>query len=294
VAERGNLGRAAEALGLGQPALSKSLRRLEQIAGARLFARTAKGVELTPAGAALLSRVRRLRLAVDDVAQELADIGRGHAGHLRIGAPAGFMEYPLSGAARAMMQEAPDVTVTVDVATVDILLPALQKGDLDLAVTPMTASPKENLVQEHLFDDEFVVIASLNHRLAERKRVTIADLAQEQWILSTSNAISPLKLFRAFEDAGLPAPRVILKTPSLRLRDILVSSTDCLGYSSTRVARSARPRVRFAEFRIKELAWIRRVAVAYRSESYLSPIAQRFVEILKTQSKVSVRPAYRP
>ena len=166
VAEHGHLSRAADALDLGQPALSKSLRRLEQAAGARLFARTSKGVELTPAGAALLSRVRRLRLAVDDVAQELADIGRGHAGHLRIGALAGFMEFPISEVARTMMQETPDVTLNVTVATVDALLPALQKGELDLTVTPITAPPNESIVQEHLFDDEFVVIASTNHRLA--------------------------------------------------------------------------------------------------------------------------------
>jgi DNA-binding transcriptional LysR family regulator len=90
---------------------------------------------------------------------------------------------------------------------------------------------------------------------------------------------------RAFEDAGLSPPRVIMRTPSLPLRDILVSSTDCLGYSSTRVARNAIPRIRFAEFRVKELAWTRRVAVAYRSDAYLSPIARRFIEILKTTTQ---------
>jgi DNA-binding transcriptional LysR family regulator len=161
----------------------------------------------------------------------------------------------------------------------------LQKGELDLTVTPIPAAPNDSIVQEHLFDDEFVVIASTNHRLARRKRVTLADLANERWVLSALNAISPQKLLRAFEDAGLPAPRVVMWTPSLRLRDILVSSTDCLGYSSTRVARSATPHVRFAEFRIKELAWVRRVCVAYRSEAYLSPIARRFIEILKASAK---------
>src|SRR5689334_4923868 len=55
VAHHGHLGRAAEALGLGQPALSMSLRRLEQSAQAKLVKRTAKGVELTAVGAALLS-----------------------------------------------------------------------------------------------------------------------------------------------------------------------------------------------------------------------------------------------
>src|SRR3990172_3075862 len=86
IAEHGHLGRAAEALGLGQPALSISLRRLESSAGAKLVKRTPKGVELTDIGSTLLSHVRRLKLAREDLAREVSDLAHGQAGHLRIGA----------------------------------------------------------------------------------------------------------------------------------------------------------------------------------------------------------------
>src|SRR5690348_2310472 len=86
IARYGHLGRAAEALGLGQPALSMSLRRLETVAKTKLVKRTAKGVDLTAVGAALLSHVRKLQIARDDLARELADLAQGRAGHLRIGA----------------------------------------------------------------------------------------------------------------------------------------------------------------------------------------------------------------
>src|SRR5690348_18491559 len=86
VAQHGHLGRAAEELGLSQPALSMSLRRLERSAQAKLVKRTPKGVELTAVGAAPLSHAARLRLARDDLARELADLAHGHAGQLRIGA----------------------------------------------------------------------------------------------------------------------------------------------------------------------------------------------------------------
>jgi len=81
VAQHGHLGRAAEALGLGQPALSMSLRRLEKSAQAKLVKRTPKGVELTAVGAALLSHAGKLRLARDDLAREVADLAHGRAGH---------------------------------------------------------------------------------------------------------------------------------------------------------------------------------------------------------------------
>ena len=75
IAEHGQLQRAAVALGLSQPALSLSLRRLEQATKARLLKRTPKGIELTSVGAALLARVSKLRLSVDDVTREIADLG---------------------------------------------------------------------------------------------------------------------------------------------------------------------------------------------------------------------------
>ena len=65
--------RAATRLHLSQPALSKSLRRLEQMLEVKLFNRTAKGVELTPEGSMLLLRVRELRLSLQSVAREVAD-----------------------------------------------------------------------------------------------------------------------------------------------------------------------------------------------------------------------------
>jgi len=89
IADHGQVQLAAAALGLSQPALSKSLRRLEQAMKSKLLKRTPKGVELTAVGSALLARVRKLRLSVDDISREVADLSEGRAGHLRI-APARF------------------------------------------------------------------------------------------------------------------------------------------------------------------------------------------------------------
>ena len=82
VAEQGNLGRAAEQLRLSQPALSKSLKRLEDALEVRLFRRSANGMELTAEGSLLLSRARELRDSLRNVAREVSDVSRGHAGHI--------------------------------------------------------------------------------------------------------------------------------------------------------------------------------------------------------------------
>jgi len=203
----------------------------------------------------------------------------------------GFIRYPVSAACQALLAQAPNVTFAVTIEPTDALLSALRNGELDLVVGPMTGSLGDDFVEEHLFDDEFVVITSVNHRLASRKRVTITDLAQERWVILAPNSPATQRMRRGYEESGLPPPRIAVVTGSLELRDHLVSSTSLLGYSSTRVAREALPGVRFAQLRVKELERIRRVGVAYRKDAYLSPAARRFVAILKTTaSEIAKKP----
>lgn len=285
VAEHGHLGRAAEALGLSQPALSKSLRRLEKSIQAKLVKRTPKGVELTAEGSALLSHVRRLRMSLHDIAREVADLSQGRVGHLRIGAGAGMVDDLLTAASSTLLKDASKVTLAVTIGNNDVLVPALRDGELDMIVSTIPTVPIEDLVQEHLFDDEFIVYASVNHRLAGRKQLTIADLAQERWALSAANVLSWQSLHQAFESSGLPPPKIAMVAVSVSLKLRTVASTDLLGFTSRRVLRQADPRFRLVELPTKEISWRRRVGVGYQKDAYLSPAARRFIEILKSTAR---------
>src|SRR5258706_10890531 len=85
LAEHRHFGRAAAALGISQPALSKSLRRLESVLEVKLVQRTGKGVELTAEGSALQLRVNELRSSLQSVSREIKEIGDGRVGSLRVG-----------------------------------------------------------------------------------------------------------------------------------------------------------------------------------------------------------------
>src|SRR5687768_6660278 len=154
IAEHRHLGRAAEALGLGQPALSISLRRLERAAEAKLVKRTPKGVELTDVGSALLSHVRRLQLARDDLAREVADLAHGRTGHLRIGASPANAEGFLPKACSELLMEAPKVTLNVATLDNNALLPALRGGELALVVTHIEQLDYPDLTREPFWEDE--------------------------------------------------------------------------------------------------------------------------------------------
>lgn len=280
VAEHGNLRRASEALGLSPPALSKSLRRLEQSLQATLVERTPKGVALTPVGTMLLAQASRLRVTLRDIKHEADDMSRGEAGHLRIGVGATTVE-DLPAAYSALLNKAPGLTGQVIVADNDELLPALRRGELDLIFNVIPETPYAGCIQEHLFDDEFIVCAAPDHPLAKRKRVTMADLAREKWALSVPAVLNVQHLNQAFRDRGLPLPRVTVEARSIRVRAQICATTKLLCFVARRAVRQVAPNVRLTELKVPELAWRRAVGVIYREDAYVSAAARRLIVMLK-------------
>lgn len=279
IAEHGSVRRAAEALGLSQPGLSKSLRRLEQEMRGKLVARTPKGVELTAIGAALLGQVQRIRVTLDDVEREAADLSQGNAGRLRVGTSPTVAEH-LQDTFAALLKESPRLALEVSVTDNDVMLPALRKGQLDLIVNYHSDTPYDGLVVEDVLDHQWVVCASSVHRLARHKRVSVEQLAQERWALTSP--MFPLQLLsKVFQEKRLPPPLTALDTRSLHLRLQACAASDLLTCTSRQVVQKAASSLRLKELPVPELIWRRSIGVIYREGGYLSPAARRFIEILR-------------
>ena len=285
IAEHGHLGRAADALGLSQPALSKSLRRLEHALDVKLVKRTPKGVELTAEGSVLLLRVRELRLSLQGVAREIADMSQGRVGHLRIGVSVAISEQFLSVAFATLLKDAPRTKLIVSVSDNDLMVPALCNGELDLIIHYLPVTPPEGVVCEHLYDSEYVVCASAKHRLAGRKQVTLAELAQERWALNELTLPAQQRLLEKFRDSGFPPPRVAFQSRSAALRLRTVGSSDLLTIVSRDCIEQATSASTVITLPVNELAWLRPVGVIFRRETYLPPVGRRFIEIIKAMAK---------
>ena len=287
IAEHGHLGRAAEALGMGQPALSISLRRLENSANAKLVKRTPKGVELTDIGRVLLSHVERLKLARRDLAREISDLAHAQAGHLRVGASPATAHGYLADACASLLKDAAKVTIDVSVAaSTRGLLHALQKGELDIIVPHMLSAPPEGVVREPLWEDEFVVYASVHHRLAKMKSVALADLVHERWAATmTSAVLARQSLEQTFQEHGLPMPQIALTSDSAVTNRRLVASAGLLGVDSRRLLERDAGHLGLKIIPVRDLKWIRPVYAAYRGDGYLSPLARRLIEILKDRAR---------
>jgi len=229
--------------------------------------------------------VRPLRLSLHDVTREIAELSQGRAGHLRLGTSTGSADFLLPAAFGALLSDAPNVTVSITVAVNPVLVPALRNGQLDLIVITLATLPYEGIIQEYLYEDEFVVYASADHRLAKRQPVEIADLAQERWALPVLDGSAGHWLHRVFEDHGLAPPRITLVGGQMQIRLEAIGSSRLLGIAPRRSLREVASRLHLTEIPVKGLAWTRQLGVGYRKDAYLSPVARRFIEILKKTAK---------
>src|SRR5262245_42262680 len=128
IAELGHLGRAADQLHLTQPALTRCISRLEQMFGTELFERVGRGIRLTSAGEALLTRARRLHVAADETAREMVDFARGDSGVIALGIVPTAAQFLLPAVCRALLADTQDVTIKTVIAQDDLLVPSLKAG----------------------------------------------------------------------------------------------------------------------------------------------------------------------
>lgn len=284
IAEHRHIGRAAEALGLSQPALSRSLGRLETSIGAKLVTRTPKGVELTAVGAALSGRVGHLRLAVDDVVREATELSQGIAGEVRVGVGPAAADHFLPKACAALFREAGRVTVKSTIGPHRVIMPALLKGEVDLLVSGIGTPADDRVAREHLYDVGFAVVVSARHRLASRKSVTLTEIACERWTGSSQNDMWPV-LQRTFEQQRLPAPELAFDARASLPTLEVVAESDLVGFVSRQVLQRAKPRLRVVEIAVKGCEWTREMGMSHRKNAYLSPVALRFMEIVRATAK---------
>ncbi|HYQ35991.1 MAG TPA: LysR family transcriptional regulator, partial [Mycobacterium sp.] len=173
VAEHRHFGRAASALRVAQPSLSRQIRRLEQQLGVRLLDRTPQGTRLTEAGEVFLPRAKALlRSASQAAAQARA---AAQPSRIVIGYTTGLIVTP---AVRELRREHADADAQVLHLDWDQARDALLDHRVDAVVTRLPF-PTDQLHVTILYDEPRVLAVAVDHRLAVRKSVTLEDIADE-------------------------------------------------------------------------------------------------------------------
>jgi len=181
IGETGHLTRAAEILGVSQPALSAMVRKLEAEVGAELLHRTGRGVELTEAGRVFKEHaeaaVRRAEEAKAAV-RELAGLERGT---IRLGGGATATSYILPEAVRATREAHPGLRVIIREAGSDQIATSVLSGELDAGIVtaPVHVPGHAELLSVKSWDDELRLIVPRGHELADRQSFRWSDLEGE-------------------------------------------------------------------------------------------------------------------
>jgi DNA-binding transcriptional LysR family regulator len=283
IAELQHVGRAAARLHRTQPALTSSIRRLEQNCGVLLFEKAGRGIRLTAAGHVLLKWARQMRFDAQDAQRELAAIGQGLTGHVRIGIVPTAAQFLLPAAARQLLREAPEVTLGTTVGLIDTLKPLLRAGEIDMLIG--TESPAEaGYTSQVIAGDAIVVAASARHELLHGKP-TLKDLTAYRWVLQPPGAPTRDWLDHTFDRKRLPRPRVQVESTMLLLLPTLIEQTGLLSFISRHHLDGRFRKAALKEIPIKEATMHRRLVVSHRAGSYLSPAAARLVELFSAQAR---------
>jgi DNA-binding transcriptional LysR family regulator len=271
VARVGSFSRAAEALALTQPAVSQQVAALERQIGEPLLDRGPGGLTLTRAGEVLLEHADvvadRLTLAAGQLDELVADARR----HLRVGA------YPSAVATivpPALARLGADAKVELVEGTQQELAAWVAAGDLHVAVCFQDAAiPRrepEGTLRADIEEEPFTAMVPRGHRLARRRTIRLADLAQETWVAPSREGL----IARACRDAGFtPAIRYVSRDPLANRA--LVTSGLAVSISPARLA-ALLPEVVAVD--VEDAP--RRQVYALLPAAGATPLAREFVEAL--------------
>ncbi len=217
VAEDGNLTSAARRLGLSQPALTKSIRRLEASLGATLFERRSRGMALTPQGLIMLRHARDIATECRFAESELEAARRGHKGQLRIGAGPFWGSAIVPRAVARLHERFPDLQIELLTGVNTITHPKLFRGDLDLVVSALPGDePLPSFVVAHeLMTIEMRLVAGRAHPLWAKPVILAPDLDPYRWIIYQEDREVLAQLLPALRAAGGAPPRFAVEASSL-------------------------------------------------------------------------------
>src|SRR2546426_897516 len=181
VARRGSVTRAAEALGITQPALTARLRGLEREFGVVLLARSARGVRLTDAGKTLLPYAERLAETRAQASRAMAQMRAGAAGLLEIGAAPSVGTYVLPAVLHSFRALHPDVQLSVRTGHSEEILELVLREQVQVGIVRALRHPQ--IDSTVLYEDELELVVHPEHRFAQSDGVRVAELGEQQLIL---------------------------------------------------------------------------------------------------------------
>lgn len=281
VIERGSIGRAALALGMSQPALSKSLHRLEEVLGVKLVDRSPRGIVPTVFGQTLAAHARAILAEVRHAEEEIDALRGRKRGRVRIGAGPSIIDQILPQTIQMFLAEESDVRVSVREGLVEELLSALATAEIDIAIVSNARGIDEDVfISRPVLRDSLTVVAAAGHPLARRGHCTLAELADYRWVLPDRNEPVRHRFEAVFRAVGLSVPEPTVETNSVLCMKALVRTGGFLSWIPRLLVDDHQTTEPLAPITVDDISWERQLYVCWRRTTTQLPACAKFAALL--------------
>lgn len=291
IAAAGSESAAAAMLGVTQPAIHAALQGLEQSLGARLFYRLASGTRLTPAGEALLRRVKLSMAEIRAIESDIAAWQGKVRGRIVLGVLPLSVSFFLPLGIEALISRHPDIEVRIVDGTYESLVQQLSNADVDAIVGALRDdAPAQEIRQFPLFDDDLVVVAREGHPCLRHPSLTLEALLRWEWVMPLSGTPAERVLEQVFRAEGLdlPAPRLRASSPALTLAFVLQTGRLALASRADVGASHHAGQLRIAPVALPSSR--RRIGIATRSIGELSQGLSLLLQACQAAAPAGIRP----
>ena len=280
IAEQGNMHKAADALGITQPALTRSLNTLEGLLEVRLFDRHSGGMQATPFCLEIIEKCQQVLIDVEDI-QRAARLHQDiEVGELNVGVGGGVREMVLRASVPEFVSRHPNIRITVSEGKHEDLFQELKKRNVDFLVIGLSSFEDSSEIRKELITTvPLSVIARRGHPLQSRKNLSFSQLF-EYPLVSPALVGSSHKLFKTVTetDSGLIGPHIICSDFPTLIG--VLKRSDSLLFSAAFNCEDELRQGALVELDITHPALQTELGVVDLDKRSRSPAAQEFIDIL--------------
>ena len=290
VIQAGSMGKAAQILNTTQPNISRSIGELEQALGIRLLDRHRRGIEPTEYGRALLDCGAAV---FDDLRQgvkNIAFLADPTAGELRIGTTTFLAASFVSALVDRLSRRYPRIVFHLVTGYTETLHRELAERNVDLLIirgSGPIADPRYDF--EFLFDDSYVVAAGAQNQWVRRRRIEIAELVNELWVLPPPDSVIGSIVMDAFRASGLDYPRVSVVTDCPHMRISLLATGRFVTIFPASAFRFLAKRSDLKILPVELPTALRPNGIVTLKNRALSPVARLFIDCAREVAKPLAR-----
>lgn len=231
---------AAIALGITQPAASRLISEVAQIADAEIYVRSGRGIELTEIGRKLAERCVRILQEFSDAGRDIEQHKSGVSGHVSIGSVTGPAIEFILPALRHVRLSYPDISISVEIGSSRVLAPMVEDGRLDFSLSRVPLEVDPSFFDEQpLLREPACMVCRTQHPLTRHKGVIPADaLLAFDWVLPPVGAPIRATAEEALREKNLGLPQRVMTTSSFLFTLASIQKTNAVGPVARSVAES--------------------------------------------------------